>query len=179
MRCLSKIRIVRLQPLSVRKLKIFFYSHPSVLSSNSFQTLSLHRTDCPMEDKRSKGEKQCLIMLMFHVLNPSAPQVDLHSWKHLLHSCQCQHPISISRTSWVKTNRAECQRLISDQCYACVTGWLTWLLVLSALRWPLEQQACICQTLNLLRKRHNQWDCTCSDTADYVLSQFTFFFVFF
>lgn len=137
------------------KTEDFSYSHPSVLSSNSFQTPSLHRTDCPMEDKRRKEKNN-----NFFPCHPHAWQVDLHLWKHLLHSCQCQHPISISRTSWLKINRAECQRgygLTSDQCYACVRGWLTWLLVLSALRWPLEQQACICQTLNLLRKRHNQW----------------------
>lgn len=56
-------------------------------------------------------------------VHASAWRADLHSWRHPPHSCQCRHPISTSKTSWVKTNKAECQRgcePASDHCWDCL-----------------------------------------------------------
>lgn len=94
-----------------RKTKDFSYNHPSVVIASKH----CHCTEQTVLWKTKERRK--IMFFFFMSIHQYAWHVDLHSWKHLLHSCQCQHPISISRTSWVQTNRAVSER--SRQCCAC------------------------------------------------------------
>lgn len=82
--------------------------HPLFLSSNSFQKLLPHRTSCPVE-----RQSECFLESGLEWWNCDWAE-HLHSWKHPLHSCLCQHPKNTWKTSWGEknTNRDQAKKIL-------------------------------------------------------------------